>query len=150
MTASKKLKLIPIMATIITALLFSGCHLPTGNHEYDLPKNPQNFTTTENDEMDSMVITIGDRTYAPYGRVNHRMDNGTVRECLGYIDGDKDYRVYTISQDPDDNYIMIKNEGGLKEQPEFWRDIATRGEDIFTPDLIIDNGYEQWAGSGIA
>ena len=89
MTASKKLKLIPIMATLITALLFSGCHLPTGNHDSDLPKNPQNFTTTENDEMDSMVITIGDRTYAPYGRVNHRMDNGTVRECLGYIDGDK-------------------------------------------------------------
>ena len=149
MTINKKLKLFTITGALIMTVLFTGCHLPTGHHEYDLPDKPRNFVKTEDESMDSMVITIDGRTYAPFGRVDQRMDQGTVRECLGYIDGDKDDRVYTISQDPHDNYIMIKYVGGVMDQPEFWRDIATRGEDIFTPEFIADLGYEEWADSGI-
>ena len=149
MVLTNKLRTTLLTLTIITVALASGCSL--GNDKtLDLPEKPRSFEKKTDDSSDSCSITVDGRTYIPFGKPKGKIDNkNSIRECLGYIDNDKNTRVYTLYQDPYDNYLMIKNVDGIMDQVEFWRDLSTRKEDIFTPEYISSFEYEEWIGSDI-
>lgn len=146
----KKNRLLTAVCILTLAFCFSGCSMPG-----DLfAKEPEMYATAgsikmyDSDSMDSMLIDVNGRTYAPYGVVKKSMSNRSLRECVGYIDDDKDRRVYTLEEDPFDNYLVQKTVNAFMDPPMFFRDISTIKEDIFTPYYIESLDYEEWEQSG--
>lgn len=91
-------------------LLLSGCSLFKNDNGYkNLPPNPSSFGQIYDEDSGETTININGRTYSYFGRINERMNSDSIKECLGYVDKDKDYRIYTLSEDPSDNYIMLKH-----------------------------------------
>lgn len=142
-----------LIATIaITVLMATGC----GSRDYPaLPANPIEFHTSvfENPQNDSEEATFSSieysgRTYILYGTVKGRLKKSDIESCLGYIvqDGEtlEDIRIYRLTADPDDNYLVECTMEGEMEQPHFLRAVDTVGEDIETPLFIDDMGYEFW------
>lgn len=131
-------------------ILMSGCSLINGNNEIlDLPPNPQSFDQVYDEDTGDTTIKVNGRTYSYFGRLKDKMSNDSIRECLGYVDGDKNLRIYSLGEDPYDNYIMVKNIGGIMDQPVFLRAIDTRLQDVYTPSYIESAGYECWGSSGM-
>ena len=58
-------------------------------------------------------------------------------------------RIYTLTEDPCENYLMVKYTEGIMEQPTFLRAVDTRQTDIYTPPYIDSLGYEYWSSSGM-
>lgn len=146
----KKIRKPAVILSLSLLLLFSGCAaLQTfGEKAPDLPDNAQSFTKYDPDSCSLMFMNVNGRTYAPFGTLNGKLDNSSLRECLGYVDGDKNDRVYTLYEEPYDNYLVTKNVGGFMDQPVFWRDRSTYGEDIFTPEYIVSKDDVEWGRSG--
>ena len=131
-------------------LLMSGCSLINGNNEVlDLPPNPQSFEQVYNEEDGDTTIEVYGRTYSYFGQVKGKMSNDSIRECLGYVGADKNLRIYSLCDDPYDNYIMVKYIGGIMDQPSFLRAVDTRQQDVYTPSYIESSGYECWGSSGM-
>ena len=98
------------------ALLMSGCSLINSNNEVlDLPPNPQSYDQVYNQEDGDTTIEVNGRTYSYFGQVKGKMSNDSIRECLGYVGADKNLRIYSLCDDPYDNYIMVKYIGGIME-----------------------------------
>ena len=149
MAIQDKIKIIPVTAALIFALALSGCSFLNSRNAPELPDYAPSFEKKDSDSSDMMYITYNDRTYMPFGTIGKGISYGdTLRDCLGYIDDDRNTRVYSLLQDPYDNYLMIRNVTGFMEQPEFWRASDTYKQDIFTPDYIQSLDYEEWTGSG--
>ena len=145
-----RIKIISIATALICSSCLSGCFSPFKKNFPDLPADPIEFEMKDSDSFDMMTITYNGKAYMPFGIIKHRINyDESLRECLGYIDNDKDTRVYTLYQDPYDNYLMIKNVSGFMDQPQFWRKCETRKKDIYTPDYIESLNYEEWTGSGV-
>jgi len=140
---------IKVLAVILTgALAVSGCSLGVNNKElYALPDAPVSYE--QRYEGDDTLITVGGRDYSLFGTVKDKFDPESIRECLGYVDGDENTRLYTLSDDPYDSYIMVRNVNGMMEQPLFYRATDTRCQDIYTPSYIMSGGYEEWESSGL-
>ena len=135
---------------LITALTISGCSLKTmHNDALDLPPNPQSFRQVYFEDDGETSIEINGRTYSYFGRLEGKMSCDSVMECLGYIDNDKDTRVYSLTDDPLDNFLMVKHIGGIMDQPEFLRAKDTIHENILAPYYIKSACYEGWGSSGI-
>lgn len=144
----KGIKTITILLT--TALLLSGCSLNLNHNDtFDLPSNPQSFEQVYFEDDGETSIEIGGRTYSYFGRLNGKMPGESICECLGYIDNDKDTRVYSLTDDPLDNFLMVKHIGGIMDQPEFLRAKDTIHENILAPYYIKSACYESWGSSGI-
>ena len=146
----KKIKILAATAALSVSFLFSGC---SGIMEYfakapDMQPNAQSFKMYDSDQMNSMLIDVNGRTYAPYGVVKNSMFKSSLRECIGYVDDDKNCRIYTLNEDPFDNYLIQKNVNGFMDPDMFWRDISTIEEDVFTPEYIQSQDYEEWSKSG--
>ena len=146
----KKIKILAATAALSVSFLFSGC---SGIMEYfakapDMQPNAQSFKMYDSDQIDSMLIDVNGRTYAPYGVVKNSMSKSSLRDCLGYVDDDKNCRIYTLNEDPFDNYLIQKNVNGFMDPDMFWRDISTIEEDVFTPEYIQSQDYEEWSKSG--
>lgn len=145
----KKIKVLTAAGAILFASLFSGCSLFNAYAGIPgLPDNATSYEMYEADSVDMMLIDVGGRTYAPYGTLKGRFKDDYVRDCLGYVDDDKNTRVYSLSEDPYDDYIVMINTKGVMEQPQFWRAFDTYDEDIFTPEYIDSLEYEEWGQSG--
>lgn len=127
----------------------------------DLPENAiafemGTFEDKENDDALFGTIEYNDRTYIPYGTISNSFGQKDIDECIGYIIQDenstnavdldyKDLKVYTITGDSDNNFLMdYDNSIDLMNQPFFWRAIDTKGNDIEIPECIDDLGYEFW------
>ena len=137
-------------ALLVTALLLSGCSMNfIHNKALDLPSNPQSYKQVYYEDDGETSIEIGGRTYSYFGGIRERMSDDSIRECLGYVDNDKNTRIYSLNDDPLDNYIMIKHIGGVMDQPEFLRAKDTVHEDIYTPSYIKSSSYESWGSSGV-
>ncbi len=152
MYINKKLKAAVVAGVIAVAGMFSGCAriLDRFSKELALPDNAQEFMYEERDSINMVFMEVNGRTYAPYGSLRGTMRNDSIRECLGYVDGDKNTRVYTLYEDPYDNYILVKNVNGIMDEDTYWRDFSTYGEDIFTPEYIKSMEYEEWGrNSGV-
>ena len=137
------------VAILICSLLLTGCFIQRDRAKWELPSEPVCFEDRDSEDYDMRVLTVRGRDYMPFGTVKTRVNDSSVRECLGYLNGDKGTRVYTLEEDGLDNYIMIRNVEGIMEQPDFWRAADTMGENIDTPDYIESLGYEEWSTSGI-
>jgi len=137
-----------IISVVLCSLLLAGCYIQRHRHMWDLPESPLRFEMESDADNDMMSITAGDRKYEPYGTNKYRVDDDIIRDCLGYIGDDQNYRVYTLSEDPYDNYIMLMNVNGVMEEPQFWRATDTMGESVYTPSFIKSLDYEEWATSG--
>lgn len=152
MNIINKIKAAALAGAIVCTGMFTGCFRIFDRYsaELALPENAQEFVMESSDSVDMMLMEVNGRTYAPYGRLRGTMRNDSIRECLGYVDGDKNTRVYSLYEDPYDNYILIRNVNGIMDEDVFWRDFSTYGEDIFTPEYIQSLGYEEWgAKSGV-
>ncbi|MBE7068961.1 MAG: hypothetical protein E7386_00450 [Ruminococcaceae bacterium] len=145
----KKISKLMTALALGAAFLFTGCSAFQlfGNRAPELPDNPQSFKKQDTDSS-GIVIEVNGRKYSPFGKLNGKLDNSSFRECLGYLDNDKNDRVYTLCEEPYDNYLVTKNINGIMEQPMFWRDRSTYGEDIFTPEYIVSDDDVYWGRSG--
>ena len=133
-----------------TALLLPGCtQAGSGRERLNLPANPSSFNTEYDEDQDETLITYNGRTYSYFGRLKDSMSKDSIRECLGYVDDDKDTRIYTLSEDPNDNYLMLRHIGGIMDQPEYLRAKDTKNQNIYTPSYIMSGSYETWGSSGI-
>ena len=146
----KKIKLLAAAGALTVSFLFSGCSaiMDLGAKAPDMQPNAQSFKMYDSDQMNSMLIDVNGRTYAPYGVVKNSMSKSSLRECIGYVDDDKNCRIYTLNEDPFDNYLIQKNVNGFMDSDMFWRDISTIEEDVFTPEYIQSQDYEEWSKSG--
>ena len=146
----KKLQIITAACALSVSFLFSGCSAVSGFFAKapEMEANAQSIKMYDSDEFNSMLINVNGRTYAPYGVVKKYMSKDSLRECLGYVDDDKDCRIYTLNEDPFDNYLIEKNVNGFMNPDVFWRDISTIEDDIFTPEYIESLKYEDWEKSG--
>ena len=144
------MKYVKLAAFILCgAFMFSGCSLINGNKEaLELPPNPQSFEQVYEDNGETL-ITVNGRTYSYFGVLKSKMSNDSIRECLGYVDDDKNMRIFSLYDDPYDNYIMVKHIGGIMDQPSFLRAVDTKQQDVFTPSYIESSGYEYWISSGL-
>ena len=151
MTIKNTIKILSVSAALLCASVLSGCSVfNMFDKTPDLPGNPTVFEMKKSDSDDMMTITYDGKAYMPFGilgKTVHYPD--TLRDCLGYIGDDKNNRVYTLCQDPYDNYLLIRNVSGFMDQPQIWRKCETRKQDIFTPDYIEPLDYEEWTGSGV-
>ena len=146
----KKIQIITTVCALSVSFLFSGCSAMSGFFAKapEMEANAQSIQMYDSDDMNSMLITVNGRTYAPYGVVKKYMSKDSLRECIGYVDDDKDCRIYTLQEDPFDNYLIEKNVNGFMDPDMFWRDITTIEDDIFTPEYIESLKYEEWDKSG--
>ena len=145
----KKIKLLAAAGALTVSFLFSGCSaiMDLGAKAPDMQPNAQSFKMYDSDQMNSMLIDVNGRTYAPYGVVKNFMSKSSLRECIGYVDDDKNCRIYTLNEDPFDNYLIQKSVNGFMDPDMFWRDISTIEEDVFTPEYIESLNYEEWGKS---
>lgn len=146
----KKIKLIAAAGALSVSFLFSGC---SGIMEYfakapEMQPNAQSFKMYDSDQMNSMLIDVNGRTYAPYGVVKMSMSKSSLKECIGYVNDNKDSRLYTLNEDPFDNYLIQKSVRGFMDPDTIWRDISTIEDEVLTPEYIDPLNYEEWAKSG--
>ena len=138
-----------ILALILSgAFLMSGCSLMNRTPAPDLPAGAPSFTQ-ESSATGEAVINYNGREYAFFGTLNGSMSNESLRQCLGYIGDDENERLYTLMEDPFDNYLVAKNTSGVMDQPGFYRATDTKNKDILTPSYIESLGYESWGSSGL-
>ena len=145
----KKIKVLAAAMAFCAATLFTGCAALQmfGERAPELPANAQSFRKTDTDSS-GIMIEVNGRKYMPFGTLNGKLSNSSLQECLGYLDNDKNDRVYTLNDEPYGNYLVTKNVNGIMEQPMFWRDFATYGKDIFTPEYIVSRDDVNWGRSG--
>lgn len=140
-----------LILSLCGAVLLSGCSMFNGNDSgsLELPPNAPPIESSYDADQDEILLTYNDRTYSYFGRLNDKMSNSSIRECVGYIDDDKDTRIYTLYEDISDNYLMVRHTGGIMDQPEFLRATDTKRMDIYTPSYIKSGSFETWGSSGI-
>lgn len=141
----KKIKVLAVALALGATSLFNGCAAlqMLGEKAPDLPANAQSFKKLDTDSS-LMMIEVNGRKYAPFGTLNGKLNNSSLQDCLGYLDDDKNDRIYSLNDEPYGNYLVTKNVSGIMEQPMFWRDWATNGEAIFTPEYIVSKDDVNW------
>lgn len=147
---NKSLKLLSILI-LPWVLMLAACGGPNyPEPETDAKEFYETHFSAEGDEIDSyLAIEYEDRTYIPYGTIGRTLFEKDVDSCIGYLvqDGraDKDERVYTLTEDPEHNYLMEYYIGTkLMNSPMFWRATDTVGQDIATPSFIHSLEYDYW------
>lgn len=141
----KKYKLAALILT--GAILMSGCSLFEKEDVYALPDGAPAFEHIDIGEQSG--IEFNGRQYAYFGTIKSKITDNSVKACIGYLNDDKNDRLFLLSEEMDDNYIMVKNTKGIMEQPGFYRAVDTRNKDIYTPEYIESLGYEYWGSSGL-
>ncbi len=144
-------KVISIALCLYLVLLtLAGC----GNRiDYSLPDNPIEFNTDtfinpadEND--DYLSLEYNGRVYIPYGNLTGSIDGNDVDKCLGYYvqDGSKmeEVRIFLLANDSNADFLMRINIVGMMNQPDFFRAVDTKGEDIYIPQYIDSSDEPFW------
>ena len=136
------------------ALLLSGCGKnAASNLDFSMPDSPKEFVVTTftdpNDEsVNYAALEFDGKTYVKYGTLSGEIDKKDVGSCLGYLVEDghqiQELRVFDLASDPEQNYLLTMDSQGIMENPSFFRNIETVGEDIETPSFIEDADYALW------
>lgn len=155
---SAKKRLAAMIAVMILLLSLSGC----AKQKYPpLPADAIAFGmgTYEDAEHDGALfgtIEFNGRLYVPYGTTGSAYRPTYAEKCIGYIiqdensssvvdPGNKDRRVYTLSGDPDNNFLLEYDETiRLMNTPSVFRALDTNGKEIEIPGFIEAYGYELW------
>lgn len=144
-----KIQKIAVLPLCIVMLL-SGCSLREKMHpQLALPENAQSISTKYDEDTGETFYYVNGKTYSLFGRLNGKVSDDSIRDCYGYVEGDKDTRVYSLYEDPYDNYLMVRHVGGIMDQPEFLRAVDTKRTSIFTPEYIESAEMECWSSSGV-
>ncbi len=128
----------------LCCLLLTGCG---SSKLYDKPEDfPELQTGTyvnPNDPEDTYkTVLYGDREYVFYGTQGKTVRDSMIAACAGYLGGDTDDRVYTLTDTED--YIAEYYVSGIMEQVGFFRASDTIGQNIDTPDYIDSFDYDIW------
>ena len=144
------MKRIIAAAILVLAMVLSGC---MNRIDTRLPDDPIEFHTSTfvnpaDGEDDYTAYEYEGRTYIPYGTTKDSLGAGDVGACLGYRvqDGEKmeDLRLFPLTANPDANYLVEMQAGGMMDQPFIYRATDTVGQDIATPSFIESLGYDYW------
>ncbi|MBQ9853577.1 MAG: hypothetical protein IJO57_00905 [Bacilli bacterium] len=152
-----KKKILGILLSIILMCGLTGC----GIKYPKLKKDAIGFQTSSYiDENDNnagyLTIQYNGRTYMPYGTLKGTLKEKYIEKCIGYIIqnennssvidiNNKDTRIYTLSDDKDNNFLMEHYIGtDLMNPQSFYRAIDTRDKDIDIPKYIDDLDYNYW------
>jgi hypothetical protein len=148
--------------TLLSAAILLVCIPSCAQTAYpDLPDaaiafDMGSYTDTNDNDATYATIEYEGRTYLPYGTINQSFQVKDVDQCVGYIveeensssdsdESDTDTRVYTLTDDPDHNYLVVYYVGStLMDQPDFLRAVDTAHEDISTPEYIDSLEYAFW------
>lgn len=101
-------------------------------------------------------LNYNDRIYIPYGTLKGQIKTKDIKNCIGYIIQDensssytnlkdKDTIVYTLTNDKDENFLMVYYIGeSLMNQPDFYRALDTKDKNIEIPNFIDKENYGYW------
>ena len=145
-----KKKLFAVIMIGILVFELTGC----GIKYPDLKDNAIAFMMGEyidekNDDDSYGTIEYKERTYMPYGTINYYFNDKSVKECIGYIIqdensssivdlDDKDTRVYTLKEDPNENYLMEYYIGTtLMNQPSFGEQLIQKEKRLIHQNILI-------------
>lgn len=133
-----------VLLILITILLLTGC-----NKLSDLPNNPiifktGEFTFNENDSYESIIYN--DKEYILYGGIKGK---GIFKDfsyafgsCLGYIENDKNDRIYLLKGESSDIWLIKYYVNGMMEEPMIFREISSK--DAIIPASVISFNYDYW------
>ncbi len=156
-----KRKILLLIISLVLSIVFMF-GLTSDIDEYpDLKENAIAFNMGEyidknDDDAGYGTIIYNGRTYMPYGTLKRGIKSKNIKECIGYIiqnensssivdENNKDTRVYTLIEDPNENYLMIYYIGTtLMNQPAFWKAIDTKDRKVDTPNYIVSLDYGYW------
>ena len=135
-----------IIVILVLLFIVSGC----GMKYPELDKNAIGFSVSE--YMDSkddnalyLTFEYNGRIYMPYGTIKKTIRSSDIDKCIGYIEQDKDTRIYTLKADENNNFLMEYYIGTtLMNQPVFYRAVDTNGVDIDVPKYILSLDYNYW------
>lgn len=149
-----------IIVTSIVIILVALLLIFTNTRYPNLKENAIGFTMGEyKSEIDDTLygsITYNNRTYIPYGLLKGHVKTKDIKECIGYIiedensssyidKNDKDTRVYTLTKDNEENFLMVYYIGTtLMNEPDFFRAIDTNNKNINIPSFIDNGDYGYW------
>ena len=151
-------KVLVLMALLALTTCAAGCgkiHYPELSDDA-IAFTMGTFEDSEHDDSLFGTIEYNGRIYIPYGTTNLAYSQKSIDECIGYLimdenstsvpDSDnKNVRIYTVSDDPDNNYLLEFDETiTLMNQPVFYRALDTKGKDITTPKFIDSLEYKFW------
>ena len=106
------------------------------------------YVDENDDDAAYGTIEYKGRTYMAYAGLEGKLKTKDIKECIGYIvqnkeiqrlvgSEDKDTRVYTLSADPENNFLVVNySESSIMNQPMFWRAMDTKGKNIEIPSYI--------------
>lgn len=137
-------RILTVLILVVGLLLMAGCGSIKLN---DLPDGAIDFTMGTYSDPDHAgdeygTIVYDGREYVLYGTQRKTVKDSAIDKCIGYLEGDSDERVYTLSET--DDYIATYRVNGVMEQFSFWRALDTAGAEVETPNYIIDLGYDLW------
>jgi hypothetical protein len=150
-------KIINIILVFIFVMTLTGCK----NNYPELDSDAigfkiESFIDEEDDEALYSTFTYNDRTYMSYGTHNRSIKESDLDKCIGYIIQDenassivdlsnKDIRVYTLTDDKDNNFLMVYYIKTNWMNPIiFYRAIDTKDETINIPEYIDSLDYNYW------
>ena len=134
-----KKRVIAAVCLCLTLLALSGC---VNRIDDSLPDDPLEFLThtfiNPADQNDTyLALEYDGRVYIPYGNLAGSIDGNDV---VGYYvqDGNKmeDTRIFLLANDSDANFLMRMDLVGVMSQPDFFRAVDTKGEEIDIPQFI--------------
>ena len=131
---------------ISLVLLLTVCGLKYPELESDaISFIPSSFIDENDDDAAYRTIEYKDRIYMPYGTIKKTVRSSDIDKCIGYIEEDKDTRIYTLKADENNNFLMEYYIGTtLMNQPVFYRAVDTNGVDIDVPKYILSLDYNYW------
>lgn len=112
------------------------------------------FINANNSSDTYLSFNYNNRVYIPYGTGSFGRND--LDKCIGYIIQDEnvtsvvdldnqDTRVFTLSDDPLESYLMAYYVGTTEmNPPTFYRAIDTKNTNVETPKIIESLNYDFW------
>ncbi len=140
-----------IIGIVIAVLVAVGgvVYLRSTKPDYSLPESAQPIKQFEYEDPDNkddgyMAVMYNDRTYLPYGTLKNTIKKKDIANCIGYLNDDKNVRLFLLNGDEDQNYIMEVFTNGFMDQPVFYRAIDTRDRKTDSFTFIDSLNYDYW------
>ncbi len=124
-----------VLAAVLCAAVLAGCAVRIGNGRKPLPENPAVFTqgeyVPEGEDTGYTTLENGGKVFVPYGNIRAagpmRDVSYAYGDCLGYVEGDENDRLYALSDDPNGVWLIRFYEGGMMEVPTVFRELNDAG-----------------------
>ena len=152
-----KIKILTAILIVLFLFCLTSCNIRYPELGKDaIAFQAGSFVDENDDSAGYLTIEYNGRTYIPYGTLKGTLTAKDLDKCIGYIvrdenssfvvnKDDTDTRIYTLTDDPDNNFLMEYYIGTtLMNQPSFFRALDTKGKDIIIPEIVDSLGYHFW------